>query len=55
MLSWASVEEAFLSTWGELPDTRNRGLQPSAALQEVGPQLGSGASTYYNKFSGSYP
>lgn len=36
-LNWTQLEEAFLSAWGDLPDTRNRDLLPSAALQEVRP------------------
>lgn len=36
-LSWTQLEEAFLSAWGDLPDTRNRDLLPAAALQEVRP------------------
>ncbi len=34
-LSWASVEAAFLAAWKDLPDTRNRDLEPAAALEEV--------------------
>lgn len=34
-LSWASVEAAFLLAWKDLPDTRNRDLEPAAALEEV--------------------
>jgi hypothetical protein len=35
-LAWAALEAGFLSTWDELPETRDRGLSAQDALQEVG-------------------